>query len=200
MDWLRRPRGILAFCGLLSVLAPLPVKARESMNPSRANSPAPAQRDGQRDFDWEIGKWKLHVSRLVHPLTGSKDWVELNGTVVARPVWDGKGNLAEVRADGPNGQHLEFLSLRLYNPKTRQWNMHFASSNSGALSVPMYGEFKGGRGEFYDQEEFNGRLILVRFTFLNVSPDSGRSEQAFSDDGGKTWEVNWINKYTRAGD
>jgi hypothetical protein len=153
-------------------------------------------RDGQHDFDWEIGTWKLHVKRLQHPLTGSTKWVELDGTVNVRKVWDGRANLAEIEVDGPTG-HLEFLSLRLYNPQSHQWNMNFATSGVGTLSVPMVGEFRGGRGEFYDQERFNGRTILVRFVFSSVSPDSGRSEQAFSDDGGKTWETNWINTYTR---
>lgn len=89
------------------------------------------------------------------------------------------------------------MSLRLYNPQSHQWNMNFATSGVGTLSVPMVGEFRDGRGEFYDQEPFNGRTILVRFIFSSVSPDSGRSEQAFSEDGGKTWETNWINTYTR---
>lgn len=153
-------------------------------------------RDGQHDFDWELGTWKVKVSRLQKPLTGSTTWTELNGTVVCRKVWDGKANLAEVVVDGPS-THLEFLALRLYNPQSRQWTNIFSSSNSGTLSVPMYGEFKNGRGEFYDQEELNGRMILVRFIFVPLTPDSGRSEQAFSADGGKTWETNWINEYTR---
>jgi len=154
------------------------------------------QQDGQHDFDWELGHWNVKISRLQKPLTGSTTWTELNGTVVCRKVWDGKANLAEVVVDNPSG-HLEFLALRLYNPQSRQWTNTFSSSNSGTLSVPMYGEFKNGRGEFYSQEEFNGRMILVRFIFIPLTADSGRSEQAFSDDGGKTWETNWINIYTR---
>ena len=139
------------------------------------------------------------MSRLQHPLTGSTTWTELDGTVVVRKVWDGRANLAEIKADGPSG-HLEFLSLRLYNPQARQWSLNFASSNGGTLSVPMIGEFKNGRGEFYDQESFNGRTILVRFIFSDISATSGRDEQTFSDDGGKTWEVNWINTHTRVND
>jgi hypothetical protein len=163
-----------------------------------AATPVP-ERDGQHDFDWEIGTWKLHVSRLQHPLTHSTSWLEMDGTVIGRKVWDGRANLAEIEVDGPKG-HIEFLSLRLYNPQSRQWSLNFASSNVGAFSQPMIGQFKDGRGEFYDQEPFNGRAIWVRFVFFNVSPTSGRSEQAFSDDGGKTWEVNWINTYTRVAD
>jgi hypothetical protein len=123
----------------------------------------------------------------------------LDGTVVVRKVWNGRANLAEITADGPSGK-LEFLSLRLFNPISHQWSLNFASSNSGTLSTPMVGEFKNGRGEFYDQESFNGRMIWVRFVFANVSVNSNRDEQAFSDDGGKTWETNWINTSSRTRD
>jgi len=165
---------------------------------------ASARRDGQHDFDWQLGTWKIHMSRLQHPLTGSTSWTELDGTVVVRKVWDGRANLAEIKSDGP-ASSLEFLSLRLYNPQAQQWSLNFASSNNGTLSVPMIGQFKNGRGEFYDQESFNGRTIngrtiLVRFVFSAISPDSSRDEQAFSDDGGKTLEVNWINTQTRVKD
>src|SRR6266567_660410 len=170
MTLIGRLRRISALFAVVLVFALLPLAAQEPANASSSSTPG-----------------------VVHPLSGSKEWIELNGTVVARPIWDGKGNFAEIRADGPNGQHLEFLSLRLYNPKARQWTLNFASSISGVLSVPKYGEFKDRRGEFYDQEDFNGRMIFVRFLFFDVSPDSGRSEQAFSNDGGKTWETNWIN-------
>jgi hypothetical protein len=156
-------------------------------------------RDGQHDFDWQLGTWKVHMSRLQHPLTGSTSWAELDGTVVVRKVWDGRANLAEIEANG-RASHLEFLSLRLYNPQSHQWTLNFSSSNGGTLSVPMIGEFKNGRGEFYDQESFNGRTILVRFVFSAISSNSTRDEQAFSDDGGKTWEVNWINIHTRVND
>jgi hypothetical protein len=156
-------------------------------------------RDGQHDFDWQLGTWKVHMSRLQHPLTGSTSWAELDGTVVVRKIWDGRANLAEIEADGP-ASHLEFLSLRLYNPQAHQWSLNFSSSKGGTLSVPMIGEFKNGRGEFYDQESFNGRTILVRFVFSTLSPNSTRDEQAFSDDGGKNWEVNWINIHTRVSD
>src|SRR5262249_37908218 len=97
---------------------------------------------------------------------------------------------------GPAG-HIEGLSLRLYNPNSRQWSLNFSNSSSGSMSQPTVGEFKNGRGEFYDQEMFNGRAILVRNIFSEIKPDSYRFEQAFSADGGKTWEVNWIAIDTR---
>jgi hypothetical protein len=155
-----------------------------------------AERDGQHDFDFEIGTWKTHLSRLLHPLTGSKTWTEMEGTSVVRKVWDGRANLVELVADGPAG-HFEGLSLRLYNPQSHQWSLNFANSGNGALVPPTIGQFRNGRGEFYSQDTFNGRAILVRFLISQLTPDSWRFEQAFSEDGGGTWEVNWIAVDTR---
>ncbi|MGA9790361.1 MAG: hypothetical protein WBQ43_06685 [Terriglobales bacterium] len=185
-------RAYFVICSLMVILQPLHALAQQ-------NSGASKTRDGQHDFDFDIGTWKLHISRLQHPLTSSATWSELDGTVVVRKVWDGRANLAEIKADGPTG-HLEILSLRLYDPQSHQWSLNFATSSSGTLSVPMIGEFKNGRGEFIDQEPFNGRSILVRFVISSIAPNSARSEQAFSDDEGKTWEVNWVNTYTRVND
>lgn len=163
-------------------------------------TPAMASRDGRRDgrhdFDFEIGVWKTHLKRLVHPLSGSTNWVELDGTTVVRKVWDGRANLAELDVDTASG-HLQVLSLRLYDPKAQLWSLNTSNANSGTLGVPTVGEFKNGRGEFYDQETFNGRTILVRNVWSDIGPDSCRFEQAFSDDGGKSWEVNWIATDTR---
>jgi len=157
---------------------------------------SPKERDGQHDFDFEIGTWKTHLRRRLHPLTGSTTWIEMDGTTVVRKVWDGRGVLLELEADGPGG-HFEGLSLRLYNPQTHQWSLNFANSNDGTMSPPTIGQFKDGRGEFYSQETLNGRAIFVRFVISEITPNSCRFEQAFSDDGGKTWEVNWIATDTR---
>jgi hypothetical protein len=161
-----------------------------------SESAAQQERDGQHDCDFNLGTWKTHIKRLQHPLTGSTTWVELNGNVVVRKVWDGRAQLEEVEADGPAG-HFEDLALFLYNPQSRQWSMTFANSEVGTLSVSMVGEFKDGRGEFFDQEPFNGRTILVRGVWSDITPNSHRFEQSFSDDGGKTWEPNLIANLTR---
>ncbi len=147
------------------------------------------QRDGRHDFDWDIGTWKTHQRRLLHPLMGSNTWVEYNGTDVVRKIWDG-ANMGLVEADGPAG-HLEIFTLRLYNPQAHQWGISFANPTS-TLSLPVVGEFINGRGEFYDQETYNGRTILVRFSISDITPNSCHFEQAFSADGGKTWEANFI--------
>jgi len=152
--------------------------------------------DGQHDFDFDIGTWKTHSSRLLHPLTGSKEWVDMDGVSVVKKVWDGRANLAEYKADGPAG-HVELAGLRWFNPKTHEWNIDFATPNVGTLGNPGIGEFKNGRADFYDYELVNGKSVLVRFSIWKITADTAQSEQAFSDDGGKTWEVNWVNRYTR---
>lgn len=153
-------------------------------------------RDGERDFDFDLGTWKTHSSRLLHPLTGSHVWVEMDGFTVVKGIWNGRANLAEFKADGPAGP-IELLSLRWYNPNSRQWNLDFATPNVGTLGIPGVGVFTNGRGDFYDQEDVDGKSVLIRFSIWGIDPNSAASEQAFSADGGKTWEVNWINKYTR---
>jgi len=158
--------------------------------------PPQAPRDGQNDFDFEIGNWNTHISRLQHPLTGSTTWVEYHGTSVVRKIWGGRANMVELEVDSPAG-HIEGISLRLYNPQSHQWSLNFANSRVGALSVPTVGEFRNGRGEFFDQEEFKGRMILVKNVWIDMTANSCRFEQSFSDDGGKTWEVNWIAVDTR---
>jgi hypothetical protein len=162
---------------------------------SGANQTAIA-RDGAHDFDFDFGTWKTHSSRLLHPLSGSKDWVEMDGITIVKKLWGGKANLVEYKAEGPAGQ-VELMALRWYNPAAHQWNLDFATPKRGALGIPGVGEFKNGCGDFYDQESINGKALLVRFSIWGITPDTAQSEQAFSDDGGKTWETNWVNKYTR---
>lgn len=171
--------------GLIFALCPLLADAQTSR-----------LHDGQHDFDFEIGTWKTHLKRLVHPLTGSTAWVEYDGTTTVRKVLNGRANLVELVVEGPAGR-IEALSLRLYNAESRQWSLNFSGGGSGTLSQPTIGEFKDGRGEFFDQEFLNGRAILVRFVISDITPASCHFEQSFSADGGKTWEVNWIAVDTR---
>jgi hypothetical protein len=163
--------------------------------PGNAQAPTPP-RDGQHDFDFEIGAWKTQVKRLQNPLTGSITWLEYEGTSLVRKLWDGRANLVELDVSGPAGR-IEGLSLRLYNPQSRQWSLNFVNSRVGTLTPPTIGGFKDGRGEFFAQESLGGRAIFVRFVISDITPNSCRFEQAFSDDGGKTWEVNWIATDTR---
>ncbi len=180
--------------GTLLFAAALATAASGSVATPR--QPPGAERDGLHDFDFEIGTWRTQLRRLLHPLSGSTDWVSCDGTTVVRKVWDGRANLVELEADCPGG-HLEVLSLRLYNPQSRQWSLNVATSGGGTLGQPTIGRFTNGRGEFIDQETFDGRAVLVRFVISDITADSCHFEQSFSDDGGKKWEVNWIATDTR---
>ena len=166
--------------------------------PAQQNSMASAKRDGQRDFDFELGSWKIHLKRLVKPLTGSTTWVEFDGTSITRKVWNGRSQLEEFKTVGATGP-VEGLTLRLYNPESRQWSLYWSNRKNGAMGVPTVGEFKNGRGEFFDQESFNGRTIFVRYIWSGITANSAHFEQSFSEDGGQTWEVNWITDQTRVG-
>jgi hypothetical protein len=181
-------------CVLLTVSE---VERSNASNTSQQN--AAAKHDGQHDFDWELGTWKTHLRRRLRPLTGSDTWVEYDGKSVCRKVWSGRANLLELEVDGPNS-HIEGLSLRLYNPESRQWSLNFSNSAAGTLTEPVYGEFKDGRGAFFGRDSLNGRAILVRFVIACTDLNTCHFEQSFSDDAGNNWEVNWIAVDTRVKD
>src|SRR5260221_5059089 len=136
----------LLVCSLVVILLPLPGPAQQNADASKSPQHASPQRDGQHDFDFEIGTWKTHLSRLQHPLTGSTTWIEYEGTSVVRKIWNGRANLVELQVDGPTDR-IEGLSLRLYNLQSRQWSINFANSSSGTLGQPTIGEFQNGRGQ-----------------------------------------------------
>ena len=198
-DWMNALKNIhahlLLWCLALIFQTP---QAHPQQIPSapQSNAPPTTNRDPQHDFDFEIGTWRTHLKRLQHPLTHSTTWIEYDGTSTISKIWNGRANLVELEVDGPSG-HIEGLSLRLYNPASHQWSLNFANAASGVMTIPTVGEFKDGRGEFYDQETLNGRAILVRFVISNITKNSVHFEQAFSGDGAKTWETNWIADDTR---
>ena len=179
-----------------SIFCVLPFFSAALCEPQAGSQGVSQKRDGQHDFDFSIGTWKTHISRLQKPLTGSTTWVDYDGVSVVREILNGHANLFELSADGPAG-HLEGVGLRLYNPESHQWSLNWANGTTGVLGVPTIGEFKSGRGVFVDQESFNDRVILVRNRFMDITPNSARFEQTFSDDGGETWETNWVMTFTR---
>src|SRR5580704_9402400 len=201
MNLLCRIGTYFLLCTLGHLLPTLPLLSQTSLVKTGFQR-ADTERDGQHDFDFEIGTWKIHLSRLQDRLVGSKTWVQFDGTSVTRKVWDGRANLNEFETDSPTG-HIEGLTLRVYNTKTHQWSIYWANSTDPALGQPiqpMVGEFKNGQGEFYDQELWKGKAVYVRFIWSKITPNSAHFEQSFSDDGGKTWEVNWITDQTRVED
>jgi hypothetical protein len=165
--------------------------------PSRAAQPAGvAGRDGQHDFDFNIGVWKTHIKRIHDPLSGTADAVELNGIVTVRKVWDGRAQLEEIEADGPNG-HWEGLTLFLYNPAAHQWSQTYVDSKTGILAPGLIGAFKDGQGELFASDTVDGRSILVRAVWSAITPDAHHFEESYSEDGGKNWAPAFIADLTR---
>ncbi len=180
----------------MSGLQPMRATAQQTPNSAELASQR-VLRDGQHDFDFLEGTWKIHLKRLIHPLTGSTTWTEFDGNSKARKFWEGRGSFDEFETNGPSG-HIEGITVRTYNAQSHQWSLYWANGKDGAISLPAtVGEFRNGVGEFYDQEAFDGRMIFVRYAWSQITPNSAHFEQSFSDDGGKTWEVNWVTDQTR---
>ena len=130
---------------------------------------------------------------------GSTKWVDFDGTTVCRKILDGRGEVEEANVENPESHaRIEGMALRLYNPKSHQWSIYWANAADGVLEQnPMVGQFSNGRGEFYNQQVYEGMAIFARFTWTDTNTSTPHFEQAFSADGGKTWETNWITTQTK---
>jgi hypothetical protein len=177
----------------------LTAKVRAHNGSVSAQQGASDKRDGQHDFDFLVGTWKFHLKRLSRRLVGSNEWVEFDGTTVCRQVLDGRAEVEEMNVDSAEKHtHIQGLALRLYNPESHQWSIYWANAADGVLEPnPMVGQFINGRGEFYNQQVYEGRAVYARFVWTGVTTNSPHFEQAFSVDGGKTWETNWITDQTK---
>jgi hypothetical protein len=178
-------------------LALLSSAASRATTPSTAlPAGSAAERDGQHDFDFIFGRWKIHLKRKQAAAGTPATWAEFDGYGSYRKIWDGRANLNEFEADSPGG-HVEGLTLRTYNPKTHQWSLYWASSRDGILAQPQVGQFHDGVGEFYAQDTIEGRSVFVRYVWSNITDHSVHFEQAYSTDGGRSWDVNWISDMSR---
>jgi len=160
---------------------------------AQTSAPAASTRDGSHDFDFELGTWTTSLRYLANPLSPDPDrWIDYRGTSIVRAVMDGQANLVELDVAGAPGR-IRGLSLRLYNPQTRQWNLNFANMRSGQLTTPVFGGFDAaGRGLFYGQDNVDGRVVLVRFVITPEGRDTIRFVQSYSADAGASWQDNWI--------
>ena len=152
--------------------------------------------DGRGDFDFLIGAWKVHHRALKQRLNESTEWNEFEGETVDRKILNGLGNMDENLLHTNTGP-VQAISLRVFDPHTKEWSIYWSTDRTGILDVPMIGSFKDGRGIFYSEESFEGRHIYSRFIWSKITTNSAQWEQAFSEDGGKTWETNWIMEFKR---
>jgi hypothetical protein len=148
------------------------------------------------DFDFYVGTWMIHNRRLRQALAGCTEWYEFDAISEARPVLGGIGNFDEF--DAPS-EGISGLTLRLFDPNRDEWSLYWASSRGGPLGDPQVGRIDGDRGQFYADDVFEDRQIRVAFIWSAITSSSAHWEQAFSVDGGKTWETNWIMESTRTG-
>jgi hypothetical protein len=146
------------------------------------------------DFDFLHGRWHVRNRRLRRRLVSCDEWDEFPATSTVMPLFDGAGNIDEI--DFGPGQ-ARGLTLRLFDPEARTWSLHWTTSATGRLFPPIVGTFNGGVGTFYGDDTEGGQPVRVRFVWSGISATTARWEQAFSTDGGQTWETNWIMEFTR---
>lgn len=165
--------------------------------PIQAVSRHAAEPGGIHDFDFLHGNWEIRNRRLSEPTGGPAEWYEFRGRAREIPLWGQQANVEEYEATLPDGQLIRGVALRLYEPGSGQWTIHWATSATGRLDPPMTGSFRAGIGEFLGQASHEGRQVLQRFLWSSEGPNSARWEQSLSPDGGATWQVNWIMEFSR---
>ena len=176
--------------------------ALAAASPAHAGpEPAPAKpgvaRDGQSDFDFILGAWRIKNRVLRKQPSGEDTWYEFDSTSTNRPIWDGAGNIEEWDGVGPNGR-IQGVAVRLYDPAARHWTIYWGDRRQGILfQPPIVGSFTGNRGEFYADSTQDGRPLRERVIWTRLTKDTCRWEQAASLDGGKTWKTNWVMDFTR---
>ena len=162
-----------------------------------------AATDGRRDFDFLLGRCRLHNRRLADLLDRDcTEWVRFEATGEAHPILGGLGNIDGLSAPSvpPDGQPLEEVTLRLFNPATGLWRIWWAStSRPGHMDPPVEGRFTRGHGRFVGQDVLNSQPVKVRFDWREITASSARFEQAFSYDDGQSWQTNWIITIARQG-
>jgi hypothetical protein len=180
----------------VAMAAPLLPAYANQDNPKSA--PAAPNLTGLHDFDFFMGNWRAHHRKLKERLLGSHDWVEFDGTISVHPLMNGWANEDESIFNIPGGAYRG-VTLRAYDPVTGLWSIWWLDGRmpSAPLDPPVKGRFVNGVGVFYSDDTLRGKPVKVRFTWTHPTPDTARWEQAFSGDGGKTWETNWVTDFTR---
>jgi hypothetical protein len=153
--------------------------------------------DGRHDFDFYFGRWHVANERLRQRLADCNDWEHFEATQQCRPILAGLGNTDDFVSDWRDG--FVGMTLRLFCPQTRQWSIYWAGNRDGVLQPPVIGRFENGVGTFLGRDQHEGTPVLVRFVWSQITPTRARWEQAFSTDGGRSWESNWIMRMSRIG-
>ena len=150
-----------------------------------------------QDFDFLVGNWKVHHRRLKERLLGCMDWESFQGSCRMWPLLGGHGNVDDNVLELPTGTYRA-VSMRTFNATTHQWMIWWVDGrNPQQLDPPVIGGFADGVGEFQSDDQLRGQPIRVRYLWTDITAGSARWAQAFSADGGKTWETNWVMDFER---
>lgn len=186
--------GIAAFY----TLSDLRVPARAGVHRSTDVTTLPALPEPPHDFDFLHGHWLVRNRRLRERLVGCNDWDAFEGVQVCRPILGGFGNEDELVTDAFGERRFIGMTIRLFDPRAREWSIYWVDNRSVQLQPPVRGRFDGGVGTFHGRDAHRGTPVLARFVWTVASPDRARWEQAFSTDEGATWETNWIMEFERS--
>lgn len=182
---------MLAVCALLGY----PACATPAL---AASLPSATSRDGLKDFDFLIGTWSTHYKRLRHALSNNHEWYGCGGSSIVRALWDGNANIEDGDVRCP-GDIIRGMTLRTYDARSHQWSLYWGTEKHGLVTIPQVGHFDAnGVGQFFADDTYAGRPIIVRYQWTKLAGDHPHFEQAFSADNGATWETNWICDYSRA--
>jgi hypothetical protein len=167
---------------------------RSTLLPERCDLTA---HDGRQDFDFLFGRWQVAHRRLNQRLAGCAEWTAFSGTQTAGPLLGGLGNFDDNVLDLPGGTYRA-ATFRAFDPERGLWSIWWLDGrHPSEIGTPMVGRFDDGTGTFYADESFDGRPIRVRFIWSRTLTPTPRWEQAFSADGSKTWETNWVMDFLR---
>ncbi len=162
-------------------------------HPASPGHDVPAE--GRHDFDFLHGRWRVRNVRLKERLAGCTEWETFEAVQHCGPVLGGIGNVDEFITDWAGG--YRGMTLRLYDPRQRQWSLYWANNQQGVLEPSVTGRFREGVGTFHGRDRHKGRDVWVRFRWYDIRPDGAHWEQAFSPDRGENWETNWHMYLTR---
>jgi hypothetical protein len=155
-----------------------------------------SESSSQQDFDFLIGKWQIHNRKLKRRLSNCSEWTEFEAQAECRKILNGLGNIDSFHTTIEN-RAFEGMSLRLFNPETKLWSIYWADSEKVVLDVPQVGSFADGIGSFFARDSYEGKEIIVQFCWDVRDEHRPVWSQAFSADGGHTWEWNWYMTFSR---
>jgi hypothetical protein len=182
----------------LSLAAPGQLTAQSHQDSGSGMSQEKSTIPGLHDFDFLVGHWQVHHRKLKQRLANNHEWIEFEGTLFTQPLMGSYSNVDDTVLNVP-GAPYRGVALRSFDPETQQWSIWWLDSRTplGPLDPPMRGSFHNGVGTFYGDDTLNGKPVRARFLWSDITPTSGRWEQAYSPDGGKTWETNWVQDIIR---